>query len=113
MIVTKSFRFDAAHKLNNYKGPCSQLHGHTYTLHVSVKGEIDQNGLVIDFKDLKEIVKNEIISELDHKYLNEIINQPTAENICVWIWKKLSGKLNLYELKLYETPDCYVVYRGE
>jgi 6-pyruvoyltetrahydropterin/6-carboxytetrahydropterin synthase len=113
MIITKIFKFDSAHKLNDYEGQCSNLHGHTYTLHVSVQGEIKKNGLVFDFKDLKEIVKKDVISKLDHKYLNDIISQPTAENMCVWIWKELSSKLDLYEIKLYETPDSYATYRGE
>jgi len=114
MIVTKKFRFDSAHKLNNYKGDCANLHGHTYVLHVSVKGDVDSNGFVIDFKELNKIVKDEVISKLDHKHLNEIIKQPTAENICIWIAEKLSKKLNLYKLKLYETPDSYVeLYTGE
>jgi 6-pyruvoyltetrahydropterin/6-carboxytetrahydropterin synthase len=112
-IITKIFRFDSAHKLNDYSGQCANLHGHTYSLHISVKGEINKNGLVMDFKDLKETVKQKVIAKLDHTYLNDIIEQPTAENICIWIWRILSKDLKLYEIKLYETPDSYVTYRGE
>jgi len=113
MIITKIFKFDSAHKLNDYEGQCANLHGHTYTLYVSIKGEIKENGLVMDFKKLKEIVKEKVISKLDHKYINDIIAQPTAENMCLWIWKELSSQLNLYEIKLYETPDSFATYRGE
>jgi 6-pyruvoyltetrahydropterin/6-carboxytetrahydropterin synthase len=113
MIITKIFKFDAAHKLNNYDGLCANLHGHTYTLHVSVKGKVNKNGFVMDFKDLKEIVKERVLLKLDHNYINEIISQPTAENMCIWIWKQLIPKLDLYEIQLYETPDSYATYRDE
>jgi len=113
MIITKIFKFDSAHKLNNYKGDCANLHGHTYTLYISVKGEVNKNGFVLDFKDLKDIVKEKVISKLDHILINDVIAQPTAENICLWIWKQLISKLELYEIKLYETSDSYVTYRGE
>lgn len=113
MIVTKIFQFDAAHKLIGYDGPCSKLHGHTYTLHISVKGKLDEAGFVMDFKDLKNIVNNEVISNLDHNYLNDIISQPTAENTALWIMNKLKNKLHLSEIVLYETPDSYVTLRAE
>lgn len=113
MIITKIFKFDSAHKLEDYKGQCGNLHGHTYTLHVSIKGNIKATGLVLDFKDLKEIVKNKVISKLDHQYINDIIKQPTAENMCLWIWEQLINELDLYEIKLYETPDSYATYKGD
>lgn len=112
MIITKIFTFDSAHYLENYKGKCKDMHGHTYTLHVSVKGEIN-NGMVIDFKDLKKIVKENVIEILDHKLLNDLIKQLTAENITIWIWNQLKDKLNLEEIKLYETNDSYVTYKGD
>ena len=112
MIITKIFTFDAAHKLINYDGPCANLHGHTYKLYVSVKGPV-KDGFVIDFVDLKKIVKDKVISKLDHITLNDVIKQPTAENIIIWIWKQLEKELNLTELKLYETPDSYAIYNGK
>ncbi len=112
-IITKIFTFDSAHKLNNYPGNCANLHGHTWTMHISVKGEVDSNGFVIDFRDLNKIVNDCVISKLDHKYLNDIISQPTAENICTWAWQQLKDKLiGLEEIKLYETANSYCVFRG-
>lgn len=112
MLITKEFIFDAAHKLERYDGACKNLHGHTYKLHVSVKGEPKEDGMVIDFGILKKIVKEHALNKLDHSYLNEIIRQPTAENIIIWIWDKLKDKLDLHELKLWETPTSYVTYDG-
>jgi 6-pyruvoyltetrahydropterin/6-carboxytetrahydropterin synthase len=111
MIITKIFTFDAAHKLVDYDGPCAKLHGHTYILHISLKGEINKTGLVMDFKDLKRIVNDEILSHLDHSFLNDVIAQPTAENIAMWILGKLKHKLPLYKILLYETPDSYVTLK--
>ena len=113
MLATKIFTFDSAHQLKDYQGQCANLHGHTYILHVTVKGEIKADGLVIDFAIIKKIVKKQIMESLDHKYLNDIISQPSAENIAVWIWNKLDKKMPLYEIKLWETPTSYVTYQGE
>ena len=115
MFVTKEFTFDAAHFLTNYHGKCEHLHGHTYKLRVTVEGEIQANGLVIDFVELKSIVKEKIIEKLDHSSLNDFFPNPTAEYVAKWIWKELEtlphGKL--YEIKLWETPTSFVTYRGD
>lgn len=113
MIVTKEFTFEAAHKLDWDLGKCKHLHGHTYRLHISVKGALNENGIIIDFRELKQVVNKHIIEELDHNYLNELIKNPTAENIALWIWNKLEGELDLYEIKLWETKASSVIYRGE
>lgn len=113
MIVTKEFEFESAHKLENYSGACANLHGHSYKLHVSVGGDVDSNGFVLDFKVLKDIVKEKVISKLDHKYLNNIFEQSTAENMVIWIWNELKGDLNLCEIKLWETSTSFVTYRGD
>lgn len=110
--ATKIFHFDSAHKLNDYFGACANLHGHTYELHVTVTGNAFDNGMVIDFKDLKQIVKENVISKLDHSFLNDIVVQPTAENLAIWIWGQLYGKIPVTSIKLYETPDSYVTYNG-
>lgn len=112
MLVTKEFFFDAAHRLKKYNGPCANLHGHTYKLHITVSGSVNKNGMVIDFIILKKIIQDKILSILDHKFINKIIKQPTAENITIWIWKKLKKNLPLYEIKLWETPTSIVTYRG-
>lgn len=118
LFVSKEFSFDAAHNLVKYHGKCENLHGHTYKLVVTVAGEKDDEGMVIDFSELKKIVKDNVLNILDHSYINDIIEQPSAENIAEWIWNKISSKLNsnryfLYEIKLYETPTSYVTLRRD
>ena len=114
MQVTKEFTFDCAHKLNNYEGLCKFLHGHTYKLHVTLKGEPKNNGMVIDFAEIKSLVSEHVISKLDHRYLNDIegLAQPTAENMVLWIWNILNPIFGdmLSELKLWETPTSFVTY---
>lgn len=113
MQIAKEFTFDAAHKLNDYDGLCANLHGHTYRLQVVVKGRVKKSGMVIDFGDLKKIVSKNVLLKLDHKYLNETIKQPTAENISIWIWNQLKKEIPLCEVKLWETPTSYVSYTGD
>lgn len=111
--VTKIFTFDSAHKLENYEGDCKNLHGHTYKLEVTVRGRTDYRGMIVDFSDLKRITKENVISKLDHKYLNEIFDfNTTCENMIVWIFDKLSDALDceryfLKRIRLWETPTSY------
>jgi len=113
MLLTKEFTFDAAHKLEWHSGPCKNLHGHTYKLHVTVQGDLDENGMVIDFGDLQKTVEEKVLDKLDHSDLNLVISNPTAENIAVWIWKQLKDDLSLHEIKLWETPTSFVTYNGD
>lgn len=112
MLIAKEFTFDAAHRLLNYDGPCANLHGHTYKLQIVLSDPVQKNGMVIDFVDLKKIVTERVISKLDHKFINKIIKQSTAENIAIWIWKQVEKNLHLYEIRLWETPTSFVAYRG-
>lgn len=117
-FLSREFTFDAAHRLESYKGKCEDLHGHTYRVRVTVFGDVDEEGMVIDFVELKKIVNEKVLSLLDHKYLNQIIPQPTAENIARWIWDRLqpvlrTEKRRLYEVTVWETADSFVTYRGE
>lgn len=131
--VSRKAHFNAAHRL--YKpewsfekndavfGLCNNpnYHGHNYELIVSVTGEIDpETGFVMDMKILKDLIKSEIESELDHKNLNVEVPEfknlnPTAENIAVVIWNKLRPHIaieNEIEVVLYETPRNFVTYSG-
>jgi 6-pyruvoyltetrahydropterin/6-carboxytetrahydropterin synthase len=126
--------FNAAHRLHtdvltteeNEKtyGLCNNPlgHGHNYELEITIKGEPDPvTGMVIDLKDLKDIVQKVIIDQVDHKHLNFDVEfmrgiVPTAENIVVAFWQQLVDHIpsgELYELKLYETPRNIASYRGE
>ncbi|SNX54315.1 6-carboxytetrahydropterin synthase QueD [Thermoanaerobacterium sp. RBIITD] len=113
MKVTKIFTFDSAHNLTKYNGKCENLHGHTYKLEVTVEGELDDEGMVIDFEILKDIVNKVIIDKLDHHYLNEVFGfNTTCENIITWMWKELKPELKseryeLYKIKLWETPTSF------
>lgn len=112
MLIAKEFIFDAAHNLLNYEGKCANLHGHTYRLQVVLSGKVQKNGLVMDFEIIKNIVNKKVISVLDHKYINDIIKQSSAENISMWIWDHLKKDLPLYEIKLWESSYNLVIYQG-
>ncbi|ARE88857.1 6-carboxytetrahydropterin synthase QueD [Clostridium formicaceticum] len=117
--VTKIFTFDSAHHLENYDGDCKYLHGHTYKLEITVRGKTDACGMVIDFSELKTIVKKEIIKPLDHRYLNEVLDfNPTCENMLVWIFNKLEDLLKkerywLQKVVLWETPTSFATLEKE
>jgi 6-pyruvoyltetrahydropterin/6-carboxytetrahydropterin synthase len=118
MLVSKEFTFDAAHNIVDYNGKCEKLHGHTYRLRVSLKGERAADGMVLDFGMLKSIVEKRVLAYLDHGYLNDINEQSTTENIAVWIWEQLEEPLRgenyrLYEVVLWETATSFVTLREE
>jgi len=114
MLITKKFTFDSAHQLRNYRGKCKKLHGHTYVLYVTVSGNVDKkSGMVVDFAKINETVKENVINVFDHEYINNILKQPTAENMSIWIWKRLEKKLKIYKIELWETPDSFVTYYGK
>lgn len=118
MEIYKEFSFDSAHFLPNVPEghKCKNMHGHTYKLKVFIKGTPDPVlGWIMDFKELKDIV-GKVIDQLDHKLINDIpgLENPTAENITVWIWKQISPLLaGLSRIELYETPTTGVIYSGE
>ena len=116
MLVSKEFTFDSAHFLTQYHGKCENLHGHTYRLRVTVEGPIKEDGMVVDFKELKAVVKEKVVDRYDHQNLNDFFENPTAELIAVQIWKDLADVLpgvKLYEVVLWETAESFVTYRGE
>ena len=131
--VRRKAHFNAAHRLfrpdwtdqknEDVFGLCNNpyYHGHNYNLVVQVEGEIHpETGFVIDLKTLKELIKKEICEYLDHKNLNEQIDEfkslnPTAENIAVVIYNRLKPHLdsNLQlEIELFETDRNSVIYAG-
>lgn len=114
MIICREFYFDAAHLLPDYEGKCANLHGHTYKLEVVVSGNVRDNGMVIDFGDLKKIVNRAVIAELDHVNLNDVFDNPTAENIVVWIFDSLVKELpGIVRVKLWEGRHAWVEYDGK
>lgn len=118
-IITKIFRFEAAHHLPGHHGKCARLHGHSYRLEVTVRGSIknapgeSDHGMVMDFGDLSQIVKNAVIEHLDHQDLNVVTKiHTTAENLAHWIWDELTANglpdVLLYRIRLWETESCFV-----
>lgn len=108
--VTRDFKFDSAHNLLNYEGKCKNLHGHTYFLSISIKKRVNQEtGMVIDFSILNKVVNDYIIDEFDHKYINDIMKEnPTAENMLIWIWERLEKVAllkGLSKIKIWESPE--------
>jgi 6-pyruvoyltetrahydropterin/6-carboxytetrahydropterin synthase len=114
MRVRRRFRFEAAHRLPEHPGKCRELHGHSYELVIDIERAIDErSGMVIDFSELKRIVRETVVDRLDHRCLNDVIANPTAELTAAWIWSTLQERLpGLVEIELHETRDCSVVYRG-
>ncbi len=135
--LTKEFRFEMAHALWNYDGLCKNIHGHSYILQVTVIGvpiEDEYNpkyGMVMDFGDLKKIVKEEIVDKLDHSIVisdkapsDKLLQipqmsdryhitsyQPTCENMLIDFAGRISGRLpatiELFSLKLHETGNSF------
>lgn len=135
VYITRKFHFSASHRMfkpelsdeENFKlyGKCSNPsgHGHNYILEVTVAGKPEQGiGYVMDLKKLKAIVDDALIEKVDHKNLNVDVDFlvniiPTTENIVMKFWDQLESKLNnnnrkLYSLKLFETENNVVEYRG-
>jgi 6-pyruvoyltetrahydropterin/6-carboxytetrahydropterin synthase len=135
MVITRKIEFSASHlcrlpglsEEENQKlyGMAAHQHGHghNYVVEVSLAGEPDPvTGMVFDLKELKEILNREIVAPYDHRFLNYEVPPfdrvvPTTENIARDIWQRLEGQLNvegrrLHSVRVYETPDLFVDYRG-
>ena len=120
-ILTKKFKFSAAHKLDGYDGDYANLHGHTWELEVAVEvEELDEIGMGIDFIEIKRPVGITILEKLDHKYLNEVVPfNPTAEDLAEWIYYVLSKLFSSYlnvrvqSIKVWESADSSAEYRKD
>jgi 6-pyruvoyltetrahydropterin/6-carboxytetrahydropterin synthase len=113
--VTVEDTFAAGHYLRNYKGKCENPHGHNYKIRVTLAGaELDKAGLLLDFKDLKDVMKNSI-ERLDHQMINDIapfteIN-PSAENLAKYFYdetntrlgKVTNGRVRVKDVTVFET----------
>ncbi|MBI4407685.1 MAG: 6-carboxytetrahydropterin synthase QueD [Candidatus Kerfeldbacteria bacterium] len=108
--VTKEFTFAAAHFLTKYHGKCEQLHGHNYRLHVTVTGSLNADDLVVDFVELKAIVKAHVIDQLDHTNLNDKFPNPTCELLAQWIFEQLKPVCAVSSVQLWETDTSSVSY---
>ena len=130
-IITKKYRFCAAHKYGNEEwsdeknlkifGKDYNNHGHNYVLEVSITGPVDpDSGWLVDLKHLNEIVKKYVVELLDHSQIEQDIDwfkdkQPSSENILIWAWDKIFQRLkqgNLQRLRLVETHSIHTDYYG-
>jgi len=131
--ITRKAEFSASHRLANPAWPEekneqvfgeeSKTHGHNYVLEVTVAGEVDPaHGMIMDLKELKEIMNREVVEPWDHRHLNHEAPPfdrivPTVENMAAEIWNRLAPAVEregcrLHSVRLYETPDLYVDYSG-
>lgn len=129
MKIAKEFTWEMGHRLPFHKGKCVNLHGHSYKAIVAFEGTLDDNGMLIDFYDVKQIV-NPVIESLDHafvvhkddtevlEYLTKLGSKTvvldfhsTAENLCIYLLGKIKDKLtaniSTISVRLYETEDAY------
>jgi 6-pyruvoyltetrahydropterin/6-carboxytetrahydropterin synthase len=141
--ITKIYNFEMAHILKDYDGPCRNIHGHSYKLYVTVTGTAitddssPKKGMVMDFKDLKAIVKNYIVDRFDHalvinsetdtdliegikKHMDKLIvvdYQPTSEKLIAdfagIIQSRLPKNVHLHNLRLWETATSFSEWFAE
>lgn len=101
--IQTEFSFEAAHKLKlDYTSPCQSLHGHSYLCRITVASQsLDKNGMICDFKILKQIIKNRIEDRLDHHYLNDIFveHNSTAEFMSKWICEQINNELDVRNIE--------------
>jgi 6-pyruvoyltetrahydropterin/6-carboxytetrahydropterin synthase len=113
-------RFSAAHNLRGYDGDCEKLHGHNWLVELSVAGERDESGMVVDFRILKDAL-GRVLEELDHKYLNELEyfkrTNTTTENIAEYICSKAAATIpdgvRVEYVSVWESPGSGATYRPE
>jgi 6-pyruvoyltetrahydropterin/6-carboxytetrahydropterin synthase len=120
--VTVEDTFAAGHYLRNYKGKCEKPHGHNYKIRVTLVGaELDKAGLLLDFKDLKDVMKH-AIDRLDHQMINDIepftVLNPSAENLAKYFYdetnvclsKVTNGRVRVKDVTVFETDTTTARY---
>jgi 6-pyruvoyltetrahydropterin/6-carboxytetrahydropterin synthase len=119
-LITCEFHFEASHVLRRDDWPearneavfgnCARLHGHSYRLLVTLRGPIDpETGMVRNFRDVKQAVRERVIRRLDHHHLNDVVGGlTTAENLLYWIAEQLLPEMGslLHRLELWETRSA-------
>ncbi len=115
MILRRDYRFEASHQLPCHGGQCRRLHGHSYRFRVTIEGEPDPvTGMILDFEDLDRIVGEAVLPHLDHRHLNELLANPTAEWIAAWIWHALAPRVpGLAEVEVWEMEGASVACRAD
>ncbi|MCL6432962.1 MAG: 6-carboxytetrahydropterin synthase [Leptolyngbyaceae cyanobacterium HOT.MB2.61] len=128
-IINRRAQFSASHRYwlpelseaENLRqfGACTHYpgHGHNYVLYVSMEGELDEYGMVLNLSDVKHVIHREITSQLDFSYLNDVWQEfqetlPTTENIARVIWQRLVPHLPIVRIQLFEHPELWADYYG-
>jgi 6-pyruvoyltetrahydropterin/6-carboxytetrahydropterin synthase len=139
--ITRRLEFDAGHRIPHHGGQCRHIHGHRYVIEVTVLGQVldhqghGDDGMVLDFGDIKKITNEQVVEKWDHAFLvakedESLVNFlasipdhktvvmdhiPTVENLAQSAFsildpifkERFGGRLNLSRLRLYETPNCW------
>lgn len=116
--------FDAAHHISGYPGVCGRVHGHRFTIELRLSGEtLDKINMLIDFKEVKGMLKELFDKCLDHYDLNEMLPERenvTAEYLSKWIYEQVKGRLyqktkviNVDSVTVFESPECGVKYEPD
>lgn len=136
MLISRRAEFSASHICRNARlsdeenqrlygaGANAKGHGHNYVLEVTLEGTPDPaTGMIYDLKDLKDVMMHEVVDPMDHRHLNFEVPPfdtviPTTENIAIEIWRRLEPRFagapaRLHSVRLYETEDTFVDYRGK
>ena len=134
LTVSKECRFDAAHVLGDHRGLCRNLHGHTYRVVVEVAETADAGDMVMDFKDLKQVLREVISDRFDHALLyyekggaaeRELAEvairhgmrcvglpfRSTAENLARYFFQELAVRVRVVSVRVYETPESCATYQ--
>lgn len=111
MFLRIKSKFSAAHKLPSYNGDCANLHGHTWKVVFEIEGPKQESGMIYDFKQLKPLLNSALP---DHRFLNDFVPNPTAENICEYLFNKVSAllkekNLTLKTLEVWENEDAAAI----
>ena len=122
--VTVEDTFAAGHYLRNYKGKCENPHGHNYKVRVTLAGkELDKAGLLLDFKDLREVMRH-VTDRLDHQMINDLepfkVTNPSAENLAKYFFDEsntrlqavTNGRVHIRSVTVYETDSTTATYFG-
>ncbi len=129
-IINRRAEFSASHRYwlpelssdenTNRFGRCALApgHGHNYELYVSMLGDVDDYGMVLNLSDVKHVIKREVTSQLDFSYLNDVWQEfqqtlPTTEQIARTIWQRLAPHLPLVRIQLFEHPRLWADYYGD
>ena len=115
--LKRKYEFHAARRLTELSEnhPCGTLHGHTFSVIIKVSGnELTDEGWIIDFYDIDAFYEEKVHLFLDHKYLNDIIENPTTEHIAMWIWNQLKNDLKgLSSVTVSEGSSYGCTYFGD